>query len=117
MSDYARDAEPLDPDVTTTGTDAAPHTATADHEVIRAWAEDRHASPATVEGTEHDGRVGELRLDFDFGNDLEELRTITWDEWFAAFDERGLEFVFQETDRADGSRSNDFRLETRGATR
>ncbi|WP_198425744.1 MULTISPECIES: hypothetical protein [Microbacterium] len=96
---------------------AAPHTSTTDHDVIRQWAEDRHAAPATVEGTEHGGNVGELRLDFDFGNDLEDLRQVSWDEWFAAFDERGLEFVYQETARADGSPSNDFRLETRGATR
>ena len=93
----------------TTGHTADEHTATTDHDVIRAWAEDRHATPATVEGTEHDG---ELRFDFDFGNNLEELKQITWDEWFAAFDERGLEFVFHEAARADGSVSNDFHLES-----
>lgn len=86
-------------------------TVTSDHDVIRRWAEDRHAVPATVEGTEDAGRVGELRLDFDFGNDLEELRQVSWDEWFAAFDERGLEFVFAHAPRPDGSASNEFHLE------
>ncbi|MBW9108911.1 hypothetical protein [Microbacterium ureisolvens] len=95
----------------------AAHTATTDHDVIRQWAADRHAMPATVEGTEHGGNVGELRLDFDFGNDLEDLRQVSWDEWFRAFDERGLEFVFQETPRPDGSPSNDFHLEPAGHAR
>jgi hypothetical protein len=87
------------------------HTVTSDHDVIRRWAEDRHAVPATVEGTEDAGRVGELRLDFDFGNDLEELRQVSWDDWFTAFDERGLEFVFAHAPRPDGSASNEFHLE------
>jgi len=85
-------------------------TATSDHDVIRQWADDRHATPATVESAEHDGSV-ELRIDFDFGNHLEDLKQVTWDEWFAAFDERGYEFVFQEAARADGSVSNEFHLE------
>lgn len=105
-ADQARDAsqEPVE------------HTATTDHDVIRRWAEDRHATPATVSGAGHDGEVGELRIDFDFGNDLEELRELSWDEWFRAFDERGLEFVFQDGTRPDGSASNDFRLEPAAGT-
>ena len=100
-----------------TGATAETHeyAATTDHELIRRWAEDRHATPATVGGEEGDGITGELRLDFDFGNDLEDLRAVTWEEWFAAFDERGVEFVYQDTTRADGSRSNDFHLEQRRA--
>ena len=93
------------------------HSATTDHDVIRQWAEDRHATPATVEGAEHEGNVGELRFDFDFGNDLEDLTEVSWDDWFRAFDERGLEFVFQETTRPDGSASNDFSLEPAGQSR
>ncbi|MGN6218341.1 MAG: hypothetical protein ACTHNQ_02465 [Microbacterium sp.] len=92
------------------------HTATSDHDVIRRWAEDRHAVPATVEGTQDSGHVGELRLDFDFGNDLEELTQVTWDDWFAAFDERGLVFVYAQRPRPDGSVSNEFHLEPAGTT-
>ncbi|WP_363357589.1 hypothetical protein [Microbacterium sp. LMI12-1-1.1] len=98
-----------------TAAEAHEYNTTTDHEVIRRWAEDRHATPATVGGSEGDGIVGELRLDFDFGNDLEDLRAVTWDEWFVAFDERGDQFVYQETTRPDGSRSNDFHLEERRA--
>lgn len=105
------------PDMGSTGQPVertADHTATTDHEQIRRWAEDRHATPASVAGTAEGDRVGELRLDFDFGNDLEQLAPISWDDWFAAFDERGLEFVYQKTPRPDGSPSNDFHLEPGG---
>lgn len=91
------------------------HLATTDHDVIRQWAEDRHATPATVEGAEHDGHIDVLRFDFGFGMveaEEEELREVSWDEWFRAFDEQGLSFVYHET-RPDGSRSNFFRLDNR----
>ena len=86
---------------------------TTDHDVIRQWAEDRHATPATLEGAEHDGHLDVLRFDFGFGMveaEEEELREVSWDEWFRAFDEQGLSFVYQDT-RPDGSPSNVFRLE------
>ncbi len=104
-------------DETATPQEPVEHSATTDHDVIRQWAEDRHATPATVEGTAQEGNVGELRLDFDFGNDLEDLKEVSWDDWFRAFDERGLEFVFQESTRPDGSASNDFTLEPAGQAR
>ncbi|GAA2210942.1 hypothetical protein GCM10009850_064010 [Nonomuraea monospora] len=82
---------------------------TTDHDVIRQWAEERQARPSTVPGTEHDGRAGVLRFDFPGygGGDLEE---ISWDDWFRTFDERGLNFIYQEH-RKDGNPSNFFRLE------
>jgi hypothetical protein len=50
-----------------------------------------------------------LRFDFprSGGGDLEE---ISWDDWFETFDERGLNFIYQEH-RKDGNQSNFFRLE------
>lgn len=81
---------------------------TTSHDVIREWAEARDATPATVDGTEHDGHLGVLR--FDFGDDSDRLRHVGWDEWFEAFDERGLNFIYQET-RSDGSQSNFLRLD------
>ncbi|MBD3943843.1 hypothetical protein IF188_19295 [Microbacterium sp. NEAU-LLC] len=39
-----------------------------------------------------------------------------WDDWFAAFDERGLEFVFSQMPRPDGSASNEFHLEPAHST-
>jgi hypothetical protein len=35
---------------------------------------------------------------------------VSWEEWFATFDERGLNFIYQEQ-RSDGQQSNFFRLE------
>ena len=84
--------------------------ATKNHEVIRQWAKERGAEPATVPGTEHAGRPGVLRFDFPgFGG--QELRHISWDEWFKTFDERDLVFIFQETTK-DGRKSNFFQLES-----
>jgi hypothetical protein len=81
---------------------------TQDHDVIRQWAEQRDATPATVEGTEHADHLGVLR--FDFGGDDDRLQHVSWDEWFKTFDERGLNFIYQEH-RSDGNESNFFRLE------
>lgn len=79
---------------------------TRSHDVIRAWAEARGAEPATV----GDGDVRVLRFDFPgYGGD--DLRRISWDEWFATFDDRNLNFIYQEH-KADGSDSNFFRLES-----
>jgi hypothetical protein len=83
--------------------------ATTSHEVIRQWAEERGGAPATVEGTEHGDHLGVLR--FDFGGDSENLRHVSWDEWFGTFDARKLNFIYQE-ERKDGDQSNFFRLES-----
>jgi hypothetical protein len=83
--------------------------ATRSPEVIRAWAEERGGRPATVPGTEHDGRPGVLRFDFG-GGDNDRLQEISWDDWFRTFQERNLVFLFQEK-KADGSQSNFFRLD------
>jgi hypothetical protein len=74
------------------------------HDVIRQWAAERDARPATVEGTERHGEPGVLRFDLG-GYDGSRLKHVDWDEWFAPFDERDLVFVFLEH-RADGSQSN-----------
>ena len=82
---------------------------TTDHEVIRRWAQARKAVPATVEGTEHQGHLGVLRFDFP-GYSGDRLTEVSWDDWFDAFDKRGLNFIYQET-RTDRKRSNFFQLE------
>lgn len=82
--------------------------ATRDHDVIRRWAEERRARPATVGGTEHGDRPGVLRFDFPGGS--RDLDHISWDEWFSRFDGRNLVFLFQEHLK-DGDQSNFFRLD------
>ncbi|NJC73130.1 hypothetical protein HC031_25925 [Planosporangium thailandense] len=83
---------------------------TTNHEVIRKWAEERGAVPATVAGTEHEGRPGVLRFDFPPLGADDRLRQVGWDGWFGTFDGRGLKFIFQEK-LANGRQSNFFRLE------
>jgi hypothetical protein len=83
--------------------------ATTHHQVIKDWAEARGGTPATVEGTEHGDHLGVLR--FDFGGETENLRHVSWDEWFDTFDARKLNFIYQE-ERSDGQQSNFFRLES-----
>lgn len=88
--------------------------ATRSHEVIKRWAEARNAVPATIEGTEHEGRPGVLRFDFlgwDQSPRDSKLRHISWDEWFRSFDERELVFIFQEHTKS-GRMSNFYHLDS-----
>jgi hypothetical protein len=83
---------------------------TRDREVIQRWAEQRDGTPVVVEGTERTGSGGGvLRIDFQKPNDR--LEPVSWDNWFKTFDERGLEFIYQEH-RSDGQPSTFFRLVT-----
>ncbi|WP_231390276.1 hypothetical protein [Nocardia sp. CNY236] len=85
---------------------------TRNHGVIRRWAEQRGARPATTPGSEHNGQLGALRFDFPgYGGAV--LRRVDWDEWLATFDARNLRFWYQESD-ADGVPSNFNRLEGPG---
>jgi hypothetical protein len=102
---YSQEVSSLDEDPERPGRSLA----TTSHEVIRKWAEDRNGVPATVEGTEHGDHLGVLR--FDFGGDSDDLRHVSWDEWFETFDARKLNFLYQE-ERKDGNQSNFFRLES-----
>jgi Rho termination factor, N-terminal domain len=85
--------------------------ATTNHDVIRRWAEERDAVPATVAGTEHGDHLGVLRFDFGSNGRDDRLRQVSWEEWFATFDARRLNFLYQQ-ERSDGRQSNFFRLES-----
>ena len=81
---------------------------TTNHEVIKQWAEARGGRPAMVGGTEHGDHLGVLR--FDFGEPTEGLQQVSWEDWFDTFDQRGLNFIYQE-ERSDGNQSNFFQLD------
>lgn len=81
---------------------------TTNHEVIKQWAQARGGQPATVEDTEHGDHLGVLR--FDFGEPTEGLRHVSWEEWFDTFDQRQLNFIYQE-ERSDGTQSTFFQLD------
>lgn len=84
---------------------------TTDHDVIKEWARERGAVPATVPGTEHGDHLGVLRLDLP-GYGGESLTEVDWDQWLSTFDTRDLEFVYQEHQKS-GAESNFFRLRPR----
>ncbi|HLM35230.1 MAG TPA: hypothetical protein VK278_05565 [Gaiellaceae bacterium] len=67
---------------------------TTNHDEIRRWAEDRDGRPARVKETGGGDDPGILRIDF---RDPDEgLEEISWDEWFEAFDENRLAFLYQD---------------------
>ncbi|ASW56898.1 hypothetical protein [Plantactinospora sp. KBS50] len=84
---------------------------TTNHEVIRRWARDRQAQPATIEGTERDGRAGVLTFNFPGWREGGRIKPITWDAWLRTFDLRQLNFIYQEQ-RSNGGPSNFFRTES-----
>jgi hypothetical protein len=86
---------------------------TRDHEVIKRWAHQRKAEPATGEATTsgpakvnvNDGGAG-IRFNFP-GMGL--FRPIGWDEWFSNFDDNRCMFIY-ENDAPDGAVSNRYRI-------
>ncbi|MEU8182416.1 hypothetical protein AB0B86_16820 [Micromonospora sp. NPDC049047] len=84
---------------------------TANHEVIKRWAQERGARPATIAGTERDGRAGVLTFNIPGYRESSRIREITWDEWFYTFDLRRLNLIYQEQLR-DGRQSSFFRTES-----
>jgi hypothetical protein len=86
-------------------------TKTTDHDEIRRWIEERGGRPARVKDTGGKGDAGLLRVDFDDpgGDDDDRLEEISWDDFFATFDENKLAFLHQdETSGGDQSRFNKF---------
>ncbi len=67
---------------------------TTDHHEIRSWVESRGGRPARVTDTGGDGDPGILRIDF---RDLDEgLEEISWDDWFEAFEDNRLAFLYED---------------------
>lgn len=81
---------------------------TTNHDRIREWAEERQGRPAIVKSTGDSG-VGILRIDFPGYSGEESLEEISWDDFFAKFEESNLAFLYQEqTSGGDTSRFNKF---------
>jgi hypothetical protein len=78
---------------------------TTNHDFIQRWAEERGAKPAAVTGTGDEEDPGIIRLDFPGYSGEGKLEPISWDEWFAKFDENGLALLYQE-ETAEGEQSN-----------
>jgi hypothetical protein len=85
---------------------------TTNHDEIRKWAEARGGKPATVKRTGGNDEVGVLRIDFPGYSGKDSLEEITWDEFFAKFDEKNLAFLYQDK-VASGEESRFFKLVSR----
>jgi hypothetical protein len=85
---------------------------TTDHDTIREWVEERGGRPARVEGTGDDGDPGVLRIDYPGRGDDDRLEEISWEDFFDAFEENGLAFVYQE-ETQDGEQSRFSKLISR----
>jgi hypothetical protein len=80
---------------------------TRDHDEIRRWAESHGAVPSEVASTHSGKEPGILRFQFPETaqkND-DNLQEVSWDDFFAKFDENNLELLYQEQ-TADGEKSN-----------
>ena len=71
---------------------------TTDQEEIRKWVEERGGHPSRVKGTEL------LRIDYPGFSGEERLEEISWEEFFEAFEENNLAFLYQEKTK-DGEQS------------
>jgi hypothetical protein len=86
---------------------------TTDHDEIRRWVEEHDGRPVTVRGTEKGGDdAGVLRIDFPGGAGGDQFEEISWDDWFAKFDDNDLAFLYQE-EKASGEDSTFFKLVSR----
>lgn len=86
-------------DSTATPSTSADVLITRDHEVIKRWAAERRAEPATGEATDSGAattatlRDGGAGVRFNFPG-LSAFRPISWEEWFANFDQHQCAFVY-----------------------
>lgn len=80
---------------------------TTDHKKIQKWAEDREGKPSVVESTYKNGS-GLLRINFP-GYAEDNLKEISWEEFFKIFDESDLQFLYQEETK-DGGESRFFKF-------
>ncbi|OYQ34416.1 hypothetical protein CHU92_11735 [Flavobacterium cyanobacteriorum] len=85
---------------------SASHT-TTDHKKIQEWAEARDGKPAVVESTAKNGG-GLLRINFP-GYAEDNLKEISWEEFFEIFDGNNLQFLYQEQTK-DGGESRFFKF-------
>src|SRR6187401_2092911 len=79
---------------------------TTNHQEIRKWVEKRGGKPATVADTQRKGEeAGLLRIDMPGGASNHPVEPISWDDFFAKFDEEELAFLYQDQ-TAEGEESH-----------
>jgi len=79
---------------------------TTDHSTIQEWTEERGGHPARVKGTDKGKSSGILRIDYKGFSGEDSLEEITWQEFFDAFEENNLAFLYQ--DKVSGGKQSRF---------
>jgi len=74
---------------------------TTNHEVINFWTEDRGGVPAAVSATQTGDDTGLLRIHFEGHGGGDDLDRVSWEDFFAEFEEAKLAFVY-EVHTSDG---------------
>jgi len=85
---------------------------TTEHDVIRQWVNSRGGWPAKVKSTDEGRGTGIVQIDFPGYSGEDSLERISWEEFFQAFEDNELAFLFQEK-LADGSESRMCKLVSR----
>lgn len=85
---------------------------TTDHDTIKKWAEERGGRPAHVKTTGSGDDPGLLWIDFPGYSGQGTLEDMDWKDWFRAFDENQLAFLYQD-ETSDGSLSRFSKLVAR----
>ena len=85
---------------------------TTNHHEIRDWVEARGGHPARVRDTGDEKGDGILRIDFE--PQADGLERISWDDWFATFEESELAFLHQDSAK-DGAASRFNKLVSRNS--
>lgn len=88
---------------------------TTNHDEIRSWVEERGGFPAAVKRTESKDDLGVLRIDFPGYSGEDSLARVDWDDWFDAFEDNELAFLYQE-ETASGEESRFNKLVSRNGS-
>jgi hypothetical protein len=78
------------------GSSKASSKTTTDHDEIREWVEARGGRPARVKRTGKGDDPGLIRIDFPGFSGEGSLEEISWEDFFKAFEDNELAFVYQE---------------------
>ena len=88
---------------------------THDHQKIKQWAEERGGVPAKIKGTGKGDDEGVLRIHFPKNSDdNDRFEQIDWDDFFEKFDEKKLDFLYQDK-KSDGEQSTFHKFVERGS--
>lgn len=74
--------------------------ATIDHDKIKSWVEQHGGCPAHVKGSGSGDDPGILRIDFTGFSGKHTLEEISWDEFFDAFEDNKLAFLYQDDEKS-----------------